>query len=198
MSATQKPGPVETQPANDPSMEDILASIRRILSEEEPAAAAAAVVPADAAVATAVEPPTLPAPEEQPNDVLVLDPSMLVEVEEQEEEVAAAPAPPPEPDSEPEPEPSIAPVAIAVPIEMPSTLLAPETEAAASTSVGNLMRRLATERTLHVHRGGPTIEDIVREELRPLLKQWLDTHLPDLVERLVQTEIERVVHRSVP
>ena len=94
MSATQKPGPVETQPANDPSMEDILASIRRILSEEEPAAAAAAVVPADAAVATAVEPPTLPAPEEQPNDVLVLDPSMLVEVEEQEEEVAAAPAPP--------------------------------------------------------------------------------------------------------
>ena len=46
--------------------------------------------------------------------------------------------------------------------------------------------------------GGPTIEDIVREELRPLLKQWLDTNLPPLVERLVRTEIERVVGRAVP
>jgi len=80
----------------------------------------------------------------------------------------------------------------------PPTLLAPETAAAATTSVGNLMRTLASERTLQVHRDGPTIEDIVREELRPMLKQWLDANLPDLVERLVRAEIERVVRRVVP
>ena len=44
----------------------------------------------------------------------------------------------------------------------------------------------------------PTIEDLVREEMRPLLKEWLDTHLPPLVERLVRAEIERLVNRTNP
>jgi hypothetical protein len=183
MSASQTPGTAGAPAANDPSMEDILASIRRILSEEEPGTAP------DAAPAIAQEPP---APDEKPDDVLVLDPSMLVEDEEE--------APPPAPA---EPAPSVAQMAAApsmgsMEFMPPSALLAPETEAAATTSVGNLMRSLATERTMRVHRDGPTIEDIVREELRPLLKHWLDAHLPDLVERLVQAEIERVVHRAVP
>jgi cell pole-organizing protein PopZ len=54
------------------------------------------------------------------------------------------------------------------------------------------------ERSTQVHSGGPTLEDIVRAELRPLLKDWLDAHLPPLVERLVRVEIERVVGRAVP
>jgi uncharacterized protein len=37
-----------------------------------------------------------------------------------------------------------------------------------------------------------TLEDLVREMLRPLLKTWLDDNLPGLVERLVRAEIERV------
>jgi len=37
-----------------------------------------------------------------------------------------------------------------------------------------------------------TLEDVVRELLRPLLKQWLDDHLPDIVEVQVQAEIERI------
>jgi cell pole-organizing protein PopZ len=37
-----------------------------------------------------------------------------------------------------------------------------------------------------------TLEDIVREMLRPMLKQWLEENLPGLVERLVRAEIERV------
>jgi hypothetical protein len=60
------------------------------------------------------------------------------------------------------------------------------------------MRTLAAERASQVHRGGPTIEDLVREEIRPILKDWLDNHLPPLVERLVRAEIERVVGRAVP
>jgi len=60
------------------------------------------------------------------------------------------------------------------------------------------MRTLAAERYTQVRSGGPTIEDLVRDEIRPLLKEWLDIHLPPLVERLVRTEIERVVGRAVP
>ena len=76
--------------------------------------------------------------------------------------------------------------------------MAPEAAAAATASVGSLVRTLAAERTTQVHSGGPTIEDIVREELRPLLKAWLDANLPPMVERLVRVEIERVVGRAAP
>ena len=79
----------------------------------------------------------------------------------------------------------------------PPNLVAPEAAAAAASSVGSLVRHLA-ERSTQVHSGGPTIEDIVREEIRPLLKSWLDANLPPIVERLVRTEIERVVGRVVP
>ena len=39
---------------------------------------------------------------------------------------------------------------------------------------------------------GRTLEDLVREMLRPMLKTWLDDNLPGMVERLVRAEIERV------
>jgi uncharacterized protein len=77
-------------------------------------------------------------------------------------------------------------------------LVAPETAAAAASSVDSLVRTLAAERATRVYGGGPTLEDMVRGELRPLLKDWLDTHLPPMVERLVRAEIERVVGREVP
>ena len=37
-----------------------------------------------------------------------------------------------------------------------------------------------------------TLEDLVREMLRPMLKSWLDDNLPSMVERIVRAEIERV------
>jgi cell pole-organizing protein PopZ len=77
-------------------------------------------------------------------------------------------------------------------------LVAPEAAAAAAQSVGSLVRTLAAERSMPVRTGGPTVEDIVREEIRSLLKDWLDTNLPLMVERLVRAEIERVVGRAVP
>jgi len=63
--------------------------------------------------------------------------------------------------------------------------------------VSQLVRAVSSERGSAVHREGPTIEDVVREEIRPLLKAWLDEHLPPLVERLVRAEIERVVGRAL-
>jgi hypothetical protein len=146
-------------------MEDILASIRRILSEDEAPAAAA-------------QPPSA-----QPadDDILVLDPAMIVP-EPAPHEAAPVTEPPPQP-----------PPAAA----RPPSLVEPEAAAATATSVGGLVRTLM-ERSTQVRSGGPTIEDIVREEIRPLLKEWLNANLPLLVERLVRAEIERVVGRAVP
>lgn len=164
-------------PAPDPSMDDILASIRRILNEDD-----------------TPKPPSADGPA-APDDVLVLDSSMMVQPEQPPAPPAAASAPP-APPLVPPPQ-AVAPPAVDEPARGPDGgLIAPAAAAAAASSVGQLMRTLAAERSAAVHRGGPTIEDLVRDEMRPLLKEWLDTHLPPLVERLVRAEIERVVGRS--
>jgi cell pole-organizing protein PopZ len=150
----------------DPSMEDILASIRRILSDDEVAAANAGAGPA-----------TGPASRAEDDNVFVLDNSMMI----------GAPSAPPEPPPITHPEP---------PPAHDAHLLGAESEAAAAASVGTLLRTLTAERTTEIHRGGPTIEDLVREGIRPLLKSWLDVHLPPLVERTVRQEIERIVGRA--
>jgi cell pole-organizing protein PopZ len=58
-----------------------------------------------------------------------------------------------------------------------------------STAVDSAFNTLA--HTVLVH-NARTLEDLVREMLRPLLKNWLDDNLPGMVERLVRAEIERV------
>ena len=50
----------------------------------------------------------------------------------------------------------------------------------------------AAARRLPVSEGGETIEDMVRAMLKPMLHEWLDTHLPGIVERLVDEEIQRL------
>jgi len=178
----------------DPSMEDILASIRRILSEDE------------------ADPPP-PAAPSSGHDVVPLDHSMLVE--ESPAPQAPPPAAPPswhEPEelptvvaspSVPSPPPSMTPPPPEPPlpaatVSATTSLLGAEAAAKASSSVGSLLRTLASERQqVAVRSGGPTIEDLVREEIRPLLKTWLDTNLPPMVERLVRAEIERVVGRAL-
>ncbi len=80
--------------------------------------------------------------------------------------------------------------------EPPHSLISDKTTDAAASSIGALVRSMSAEKSVAVSRHGVTIEDIVREEIRPLLKAWLDTHLPSLVERVVRTEIERVIDRS--
>jgi len=172
-----------TPPGQDPSMEDILASIRKILNEEEatdgvPAppgpeplelTEAMLVTPAPVSVSTPAPLPT-PAPIVLPPEPPLPEPPPLL----------LEPSPP---DAEP-------------PRETASEgLVAPATAAAAAALIGKLARTVAAERAAPVHRGGPSIEDVVREEVRPLLKEWMDAHLPALMERLVRAEIERVVSR---
>ena len=171
--------------AADPSMDDILASIRRILDEE-----GAKAEPEGA----------------EPGEVLDLDRSMMLQQTDKAAEVeprrlvvgtneAAKPAATPASEASPG---SGKERVVAGPErndKASDRMVAPEAEAAAAASVGSLMQALANERNVATHRGGPTIEDLVREEMRPMLKAWLDSHLAPLVERLVRAEIERVVNR---
>jgi uncharacterized protein len=58
----------------------------------------------------------------------------------------------------------------------------------ATAAVGSAFNTL----TETVKRHEPSLEDVVRETLRPILKSWLDENLPRVVERMVEAEIERV------
>jgi cell pole-organizing protein PopZ len=58
----------------------------------------------------------------------------------------------------------------------------------ATAAVGSAFNTL----TETVKKHEPTLEDVVRETLRPMLKSWLDENLPGVVGRMVRAEIERV------
>ncbi len=47
-----------------------------------------------------------------------------------------------------------------------------------------------------VRSGETSLEGLVREMLRPMLAQWLDENLPDMVERLVKAEISRIARKQ--
>lgn len=180
---------------NEPSMEEILASIRRIISDDEakPAEAAAEVV--------------TPAPEPEPtsldDDVLDLGteasfvappaepaPSALAEldtdVDFREAEEAGPPAPaaafipeePPAPAAAPRSEPAPQPVDMA-------SLLSDQASSAVTSAFGQLANTV-------LNNNARTLEDLVKDMLKPMLKTWLDDNLPSMVERLVRAEIERV------
>ena len=192
MSAQAKP--------SEPSMEEILASIRRIISDDEK--------PAEEAAAPAAEPEPEPAPVAAiDDDVLDLG---------AEAALVAAPAPPPaafpddsdiafadeEPVAALPPEPPVAPVEPLVSIQPapppqpePPVAFAPMPDMAsllsdqASSVVTNAFGQLAST---VLSNNARTLEDLVKDMLKPMLKTWLDDNLPTMVERLVRAEIERV------
>ena len=220
-----------TQPAKaqEPSMEEILASIRRIIADDDttrspqaapepPAAkAASAASPAPtmlprslAVLPTLVEanafdfPPPVPPPaagpapapainsagEEPRPDILELTESMAADVQTEN-------SPGPEAQTPPSPQfhtiDSSSDVRFDVP-EKPSTrairdpepqLLSRETSAAVDSAFNGLAQTVLAQ-------NARSLEDLVREMLRPMLKSWLDENLPGMVERLVRAEIERV------
>lgn len=69
-------------------------------------------------------------------------------------------------------------------------LLSTTTSAAVDSAFGMLTHQPAPQHP--VAHGTRSIEDLVGDMLRPMLKNWLDDNLPSLVERLVRAEIERV------
>lgn len=184
-------------------MEEILASIRRIIADDgmdaaKPAAAAVAPAPAPqprAAPAPAPE-PAKPAMSQDDIDAMLADQAAddgdVLELDDpvSPPQAVATPAatfrPVPASDvvfrEEPEPAP---PVSYQEPEAPAERLLSSETNAAVSAAFGSLATTILSENSR-------TIEDLVREMLRPMLKAWLDDNLPGLVERMVRAEIERV------
>jgi cell pole-organizing protein PopZ len=207
------PNPAPPESGGDPSMEDILASIRRILNEEEPKPApdVLELTPAMRTDAPPVAMPEPAAPVPVAGAAAITHPTPIPAQVPAPAPIIASPPPPPaaEPPPlmaptplmapEPEPMPVLSPSLRddPAPVPEPPPLVAPAAAAAAAASVGELVRRLGATQHVAVTRGGPTIEDLVREEIRGLLKAWLDENLPRVVERLVRAEIERVVGRQV-
>ncbi len=226
----------------DQSMDDILASIRRIMLDEQarlqdsPGAAAYAAGRAQKDQSAA-----------NPDPVLILDSSMVVEERPQDDfavplaeetvvmvsdESAELRPDPVEEERTPDaryaivtetvptdaatgdtampvahpPEPSAQTTVLgasAQPVVISSqaieALMAPAAAAAAAASVDALLKQLSDERLaalLPPPPPSPSIEEVIRSELRPFLKAWLDEHLPAMVERLVRVEITRLIGRS--
>jgi uncharacterized protein len=203
----------------EPSMEEILASIRRIIADDDPARTAPKAsepVPPPRPVPRMVPPPppepdvkedeidTMlaqlqatsqpePAVEEEPaSDILDLTEQMATpppaagtafrtidgrpDVVFEDSPVEQPPEPPPPPRIE-EPRP--------VMTGGDRGLISAATGAAVDSAFNTLAQTVLVQ-------NGRTLEDLVREMLRPMLKTWLDDNLPSMVERLVRAEIERV------
>jgi cell pole-organizing protein PopZ len=82
-------------------------------------------------------------------------------------------------------------------------LISEPTASASASALSSLASTVEIERLAvapasrtYLGNGTRTLEDMVIELMRPLLKQWLDDNLPATVDRLVQKEIERISKRA--
>lgn len=209
---------------NEPSMEEILASIRRIISEDEKEQGE------DAAPSAAPEADPEPVAEEaEDEDDEILDLTTRIDPE-------PGPEPEPQPEPEPEPEPAVEPEPASVldpepdfetaafaepaPEEEPAIeepdfaedvgeaprpddsdgLLSAASAAAAVAALSEVSRSLQGGgrggEALPLGESQTTLEALVRQALKPLLKGWLDENLPPLVERIVRDEVRRLARRA--
>jgi uncharacterized protein len=205
-----------TQPAKsqEPSMEEILASIRRIIADDDASKTAppqaAAPAPAARPAPSPPPPPTRVTPPEPSleDEAVAANPEPVADAEDQSADILdlteqmATPSPPPHPappfrtidgsfDVSYEDEKSAAPMPEPrrafddSRAEERSQLLSSSTSAAVDSAFNTLAQTVLVQ-------NARTLEDLVREMLRPMLKAWLDDNLPGMVERLVRAEIERV------
>jgi uncharacterized protein len=207
--------------AQEPSMEEILASIRRIIADDEaskpaPKAPEPAAAPASAASAPPATPPRVaPAPPSRPAppvaevkaapapapDVLDLTEAMAAPSADASapnfrtidgnsdiifSDRASEPPPPSPPPPLPEPARAVDEPRHQFAQTMPERgLMSANTANAVDSAFNSLANTILGQ-------NARTLEDLVKEMLRPMLKSWLDDNLPGLVERIVRAEIERV------
>ncbi len=198
----------DPKPHQEPSMEEILASIRRIISEDGESGQDAAAVDAEA-----------PAAGTMSADVFTLTQRADMDEDEDDLEVArslgmeAAETPKPtfSMDFDDVPTPSAkdedAPVAVAPMFDSgkkaasmsfdDDALMSPDSASAASRAFAKLQDMDEDESpAAAVMRasgsGNPTLDELVREALKPVLREWLDRNLPPMVETMVREEIQRL------
>jgi cell pole-organizing protein PopZ len=196
------------QAAPEPTMEEILASIRRIISEDDaPAGSAEAEPEATAPVEAEAEPEPHVEPEPEP----VAAEAPVVEEEDDVLELTEKVSEPEpaethgdidvyskaDPEPEPAPEPMVAftappePEPVRAPLLAEEALVGEPASVAAASSFGKLSAAVLMPSE------GRTLEDVTRELLRPLLKAWLDENLPAIVQAKVDEEVERIARSRV-
>ena len=207
----------------EPSMEEILASIRRIISDDDKEMEAATqqnegapevkdeLVEEEVGAMPETEPET--EPEIEPESELEPVPELAAkEIDDDDDDdildLTDMEAPDPEPlfeeqaYKEVEPEPVAPPVSPSpappsAPTPPAANLVSPPQAGEASGSFERLTEKLNEDYSeLPIGNGAVTLEGLTRELVRPMLKEWLDQHLPMTVERLVREEIERLVMQS--
>ncbi len=197
---------------DEPTMEEILASIRRIISDEDAPEAAEEAASDEPPVEAPREVEATEPPAEDGGDVLELtsvvndDGSVtdLDEPEDLEPESETEPEPEPEPVmelvTEPEPEPEAPPAPPPAPAPMPEPdmpgIVSDPPAGLAAGSLSELAGAVAEARGVRMGDSAKTLEELVKELLRPMLKDWLDENLPLLTQRLVEREIHRISGRA--
>lgn len=151
--------------SNEPSMEEILSSIKRIIAEE-----------GDAAVTTRTRRGGRPASAPKPETVHDEDEDEILELSQ--------------PVAEEKPAPAAAPAAVA-PEAAPKSVDPILSDRAAQASRGQLeaLSRMVVKPEIP---GSDTLEGLVRELIKPMLRDWLDANLPQIVETMVSREISRI------
>jgi cell pole-organizing protein PopZ len=182
-------------------MEDILSSIKRIIAEDGEQGNAGRPLRKKPII-------SLPDDDDEPLDLAEDEDDSVLELTDEidqidesdyVEEIAAASEPEPEPAPPPRAAPRPARVAAAKAAAAPSvasnggTMLSAASEVAARQALANLSNLLVAAQPGEE----ATLEGLVRAMLRPMLKDWLDANLPDLVESLVAKEIARITGRGL-
>lgn len=175
----------------EPSMEDILSSIKRIIAEEgEPAGGPR---PLRRSRPTA-------RPIDDDDEVLELsDPVGIAPVSSLRREEPAreedpsrreeSRVPPSDPSSSQRRQPQPAPEPVRW--DAPEPIVSRAAVEASRGALDQLSRMVVKPETP----GAETLEGLVREMLRPMLREWLDTHLPQIVEQAVEREVARISGR---
>lgn len=163
----------DSKSAQEPSMEEILSSIRRIIAEDEPGGPAAATAKADAE-------------SDDEDDVLE-----LTEVVDEPAPVAAAASAPPAALSLPPAQeaPSMA-------AQSPETLISPVAASASTNAFARLAKAATPEDKRPTVAAGITVDQLVIDLLTPMLRDWLDQNLPAIVERVVEQEVKKLARRA--
>lgn len=173
--------------SGEPSMEDILSSIKRIIAEESD---------------TPGRPKRTERPSSRRPDIDPVPRDDILELREPADgaspPIASQPLQPPAPpripelarfeDASPPPHAPVAPAEPAVASRGMEGILSQHTAAATRGPLDTLSRLVVKPEVA----GSDTLEAMVREMLRPMLREWLDAHLPHMVEAMVAKEIDRI------
>lgn len=176
--------------AQEPSMEEILASIRRIISEDGEEGDAPAQQAEAAQDDSPVEDEVLDLEEAE-----IIEDEVVEEIEEAEAPLEVADVMEEEPVAVAE-EPEVLELDDMVEVTQnadPSEeILSKDAAQKAAEPFSQLSGLLVRD----YEGAGNTLDGLVREMLRPMLKEWLDENLPNVVERMVAKEIARLTNRD--